>query len=114
MADGLLEQAGAVRRRYEELAHTLDEAGTSAAAVDLVEHPAVNGDEPAAADAETSVRVMALEMAVSGEPREATKEYLRESFGVEDSGPIVDEVYDREAAAAPAPPRKRRFGRRKG
>ena len=111
LADGLLEQAGTVRRHYEQLTQTLDEASGSAASTLVpARSPVAAGPEQAPAGA----RVVALEMASAGESREATKAYLRESFGVDDSDSIVDEVYDlagdREAELTRPP--KRRFARR--
>ena len=109
LADGLLEQAAALRRHYEQLSQTLGEAGTVASpARSAVAH----GGAPLPGEAPAGARMVALEMATAGEPREATKEYLREAFGVDDSEAIVDEVYDLAQARGPAQPKpKRRFAR---
>jgi len=52
--------------------------------------PAAPKDE--AADAE-GARLIALNMALNGEPREATDKYLAENFNLSDRDRLLDEVY---------------------
>jgi hypothetical protein len=59
--------------------------------------PAVAEEAPAAAaeqdaDAE-GARLIALNMALNGEPREATDRYLAENFDLSDRAALLDEVY---------------------
>jgi hypothetical protein len=51
--------------------------------------PAVPHEEP---DAE-GARLIALNMALNGESREATDKYLAENFDLSDRGKLLDEVY---------------------
>jgi DivIVA domain-containing protein len=52
--------------------------------------PSANGDEAGA-------RLIALNMALSGTPREETARYLSEHFELADAGALLDDVYDRAA-----------------
>jgi hypothetical protein len=45
------------------------------------------------ARASEGARLIALNMALSGTPREETARYLRENFSVDDAGALLDEVY---------------------
>lgn len=55
--------------------------------------------EPAAADTangdEAGARLIALNMALSGTPREETAAYLDEQFALSDAGALLDDVYAR-------------------
>jgi DivIVA domain-containing protein len=44
---------------------------------------------------ETGARIIALNMALSGTPRDETAAYLAEHFGLEDPEPLLDDVYER-------------------
>jgi hypothetical protein len=50
------------------------------------------GEPDADADAE-GARLIALNMALSGEPREATDRYLADNFALSDRSALLDEVY---------------------
>jgi hypothetical protein len=50
--------------------------------------PSANGDEAGA-------RLIALNMALSGAPREETARYLSEHFELADGGALLDDVYER-------------------
>jgi DivIVA domain-containing protein len=50
------------------------------------------GDEPANGDA-AAARIVALDMALSGTPREETDRYLAEHYAVPDRAALLDEVY---------------------
>jgi DivIVA domain-containing protein len=52
--------------------------------------PSANGDEAGA-------RLIALNMALSGTPREETARYLSEHFELADGGALLDDVYERAA-----------------
>jgi DivIVA domain-containing protein len=52
--------------------------------------PSANGDEAGA-------RLIALNMALSGTPREETARYLSEHFELTDGGALLDDVYERAA-----------------
>ena len=41
----------------------------------------------------TAARIVALDMALSGKPREETDRYLAEHYDVPDRGALLDEVY---------------------
>jgi DivIVA domain-containing protein len=66
-----------------------DFAGAQPAAVDEVAPaPTVDGDEAGA-------RLIALNMALSGTPREETAAYLAEHFQLADADALLDDVYER-------------------
>jgi len=73
---------------HEELDEPYDEAGNAAA--DRVAVP--TGDEGRAADSE-GARLIALNMALNGAPREDTERYLEENFELSNRGALIDEVY---------------------
>jgi hypothetical protein len=50
---------------------------------------------PPAADGHEGARVIALNMALSGSPREDTARYLSENFELDDPEALLDEVYER-------------------
>jgi DivIVA domain-containing protein len=52
--------------------------------------PSANGDEAGA-------RLIALNMALSGTPRDETARYLSEHFELADAGALLDDVYERAA-----------------
>jgi cell division septum initiation protein DivIVA len=67
---------------------------------ELADPPAADAEpEPAAAPAESGsaapegARLVALNMALSGKPREETARYLRENFDFEGADALLDEVY---------------------
>src|SRR5215218_3041781 len=114
----LVEQATALQRQMDEIAAAL---GSLKAAVDAMTAPAVEvaaapepepevaaEPEPEAAAAELEpdpkpadaapkapegARLIALNMALSGKPREETARYLRENFDLEAGEQLLDEVY---------------------
>jgi hypothetical protein len=117
VADELLEQAAALRRRWQELGEVLG--------VDLEAHPptpqrgatdderAVTPAEPASrggeaddvdvgvavrsgygAESPDPVRVMVFDMMLSGRSRKEVKEYVRTSFGSDADLAVVDELFD--------------------
>jgi hypothetical protein len=119
LADALVEQVGAVRAHYEQLQKTLAEPGPEPAAA------TVGGARPVAPafddtlvgpdgqSVDDSVRLVVMEMAMSGSSREETKTYLRDALELDGGDPIVDEVFDRTEAAQAAPLHRRLFSRRR-
>jgi outer membrane biosynthesis protein TonB len=65
-----------------------DEAGWTPAM------PAASEPEPAAAAPE-GARLVALNMALRGTPRDETARYLREKYDFEDSDALLDDVYEK-------------------
>jgi DivIVA domain-containing protein len=53
---------------------------------------------PALAPDEAGARLTALNMALSGTPREETERFLAEHYGLEDAGALLDDVYKRAAS----------------
>ncbi|MDQ3935711.1 MAG: hypothetical protein M3340_13885 [Actinomycetota bacterium] len=109
LADELLNQVTALRKRYEELSASLAEAASDAPKPARPQRPrsAAQGTDP-----HESLHVVALQMAFAGHTREQTKAELRE-LGAPDSDSVVDEVYDRTEAGRAEPKRRRWFGRRR-
>jgi DivIVA domain-containing protein len=52
-------------------------------------------DDGSASDDEAGARLIALNMALSGTPREETARYLAEHFALADADALLDDVYDR-------------------
>ena len=65
----------------------------AAASADGVSAEAPSIGAASAAAAPEGVRLIALNMALSGTPREETARYLRENFQFEESAALLDEVY---------------------
>jgi hypothetical protein len=78
------EQVGSVESAPEEE----DFAAAAPAVVDDVEAPPADGDEAGA-------RLIALNMALEGKPREETGRYLAEHFSLSDPEALLDDVYAR-------------------
>lgn len=76
-----------------------DAAETPATVTDAVEEPPGRGEEPPRAIAGSEgARLIALNMALNGTPREETARYLSENFTIEDQETVLDEVYARAGA----------------
>ncbi len=58
-----------------------------------MQEPAPSSSGPG--DGSEGARLIALNMALNGTPREETSRYLEENFDLEDQGTILDEVYAR-------------------
>jgi hypothetical protein len=50
--------------------------------------------KPAEGDEAESARLIALNMALNGEPREVTDQYLADNYDLSDRAALLDEVYD--------------------
>jgi hypothetical protein len=102
---GLLAMVAAMRNEMDALEARLKELQSSESAAPAPETakttrapkaaPAVPEAAPAVeqdADAE-GARLIALNMALNGEPREATDRYLADNFDLSDRAALLDEVY---------------------
>lgn len=86
LADELLMQAGEIRRQWAELAEMLGAEPETAGS------PDDPGDGERAGDAE-SIRLVALDMMLSGSSREEVGGYLDATFGAEDREALLDDVF---------------------
>ena len=85
LADELLEQAAEIRRQWAELGETLGIEPPEPA-------PVAARAAPEAAEADP-VRLVALDMMLSGHSREAIRDYLQATFGDGDREAVLDEVF---------------------
>ena len=116
LADQLRAQAASVRRHYEEVARTLDSVDTEAeaplpAAVRAREEAAREAGPERQGEGYENARLLALNMASIGEPREVVERRLREDFGVANAAEVVDQVYRGAERVAEPAPRRRLFRR---
>jgi hypothetical protein len=89
---GELAPPGAPAAAEEDFAAAAPEASPA------VEPPPAADAAPAAADGdEAGARLIALNMALSGTPREETAAYLGEHFALADADGLLDDVYARAA-----------------
>jgi len=88
---------GSAERLNDGLAHLQDQAGELTGGSEP--EPATPEPEPSAAvnggGDEAGARLIALNMALSGTPREETAAYLAEHFALADPGSLLDDVYER-------------------
>ena len=93
LADELLSQASEVRRQWAELSETLGvEPPEPAPVAERRPPPPQTGDEAGGPDADP-VRLVALDMMLSGRSRDEVREYLRATFGEDDCEDVLDEVF---------------------
>jgi hypothetical protein len=85
LADELLTQAAEIRRQWAELGETLGLEPPEPSPV-----PERLTGEPEAAD---PVRLVALDMVLSGRSRDEVRDYLRATFGDGDREAVLDEVF---------------------
>ena len=96
LADELLEQASEVRRQWAELSETLGVEPPEPAPVAERAPPtaeAVAGESAARAAEADPVRLVALDMMLSGRSRDEVREYLRATFGEGDREQVLDEIF---------------------
>ena len=96
LADELLEQASEVRRQWAELSETLGIEPPEPAPT--AERGAATGNGPATTSGEgdanaEAVRLVALDMMLSGRDRDEVREYLRATFGEGDHESVLDEIF---------------------
>jgi hypothetical protein len=119
LADRVVQHAGAVRRRYEELATQLG-VGDDEVRAGEPAGPAPPGPEPERTSGTShrdSARLVAFEMALVGDSREATRDYLERTFELEDVDDILDDVFGSpggDPGAIGDRQRRRLFRRRRG
>ena len=92
LADELLSQASEVRRQWAELSETLGvEPPEPAPVAERAAVPAPSEADDGASD--DPVRLVALDMMLSGRSREEVREYLRATFGDGDREHVLDEIF---------------------
>jgi hypothetical protein len=105
LADSLVEQLDETRHHYEQLRTDLDRFDPRPTSPrereERVESPEENRER---------IRLFALNLALSGSTREDVSAELRDKFGVEDAGDILDAVFPESSSTRE---HKRRFGRRR-
>lgn len=106
LADSLVEQLSETRHHYERLRTDLDRLGPRPSAAREREERVESPEE-----SRERVRLFALNLALSGSTREEVSAELRDKFGVEDAGDILDAVFPESSSTLQ---HKRRFGRRRG
>jgi DivIVA domain-containing protein len=92
-----------LQRQAGELGAAAGAPGADAAPTDEIVAPAevpaadevAAGNGAPATDDEAGARLIALNMALSGTPREETARYLEEHFQLADAEALLDDVYDR-------------------
>ena len=92
LADDLLEQAAEIRLQWSRLGDALRAAGVEAA-----DEGRSEGDAPTPEDiarGPASARLVAVDMAHEGKSRDEVEAYLRDELEIEDTGAILDEVFD--------------------
>jgi ABC-type transporter Mla subunit MlaD len=95
VGEGVGETRGAAREPAEPAQAT--EPAAAAAPTPAAEPAAAEPAPaaPAAGDGHEGARVIALNMALNGSPRDETARYLDENFELEDPDALLDEVYAR-------------------
>ena len=95
LADELLSQASEVRRQWAELSETLGvEPPEPAPTAERRHRPVDISPEEAAERPEADpVRLVALDMMLSGRSREEVREYLRATFGKDVGSDVLDEIF---------------------
>jgi hypothetical protein len=101
LTNDLVEQAEAAARQLETLLAALKRttAAIETDAPDDEAAPAKPPPEPAAPEAAPGVRdvstarLVAIEMAVAGRPRDEVDRHLRESYDVDDTSALLDDVF---------------------
>lgn len=99
LADELLRQAADVRRQWAELGETLGLEPAPAPRARAAEVPEDDGERAATQFANADpVRLVALDMMLSGRSREEVDEYLRATFGDDVDPTILDEIFSEPAS----------------
>jgi DivIVA domain-containing protein len=101
--DGIVGSLAALRREVASAGGEAADERPVPVAVEPAVAPAI--DEPAdpaaiaqaanGAPDEAGARLIALNMALSGTPRDETARYLAEHYGLDDAGDLLDDVYTR-------------------
>jgi hypothetical protein len=85
LADDLLEQAAMMRRQWTELAQAVGLEGADRT-------PPSGSNGAGGGDAER-MRLVALDMVLSGASRDDVAEHLHRTFGADDVDDVVDQVF---------------------
>jgi hypothetical protein len=96
LADDLLQQATEIRRQWEELGEALGldlPAPTPEAAPEPLRPPAGAAAGATTSGAADPVRLVALDMMLSGSSRDEVVQYLSATFGDHVDESVVDEVF---------------------
>jgi hypothetical protein len=98
LADELLEQASEVRRQWAELSETLGvappEPAPAAERATPDGAPARDAADAAERESEADpVRLVALDMMLSGRSRNEVRDYLQQTFGDGDREQVLDEIF---------------------
>jgi hypothetical protein len=97
LATTVTDELNALRGDLEELRAVSEGAGEEPITSAPPPPPAAAPAPPSATEPEApaGARVIALNMALNGSPREETARYLSENFELDDPGALLDEVYAR-------------------
>jgi hypothetical protein len=95
LADELLDQATEVRRQWAELGQTLGvDADQPLAAPEAAASGGAAPTAGTAGEGDTDpVRLVALDMMLSGRSREEIRDYLRATFGDGDRDDVLNEIF---------------------
>lgn len=100
MMDRLREEAGrlsaelrTLERDVAELAPRVEDEEEEPEPVAVEAEPEPEPEPPAKPDDEEAARLVALDMALAGTPREETEQYLAEHYTLADPGAMLDDVY---------------------
>ena len=96
VADDLLEQAAEIRRQWAQLGDALRAAGVD----DEEREEAVDESGEPVEPALASARLAAVDLAQDGATRDEVDAFLRDELGVEDRGPVLDEVFGADEPVA--------------
>jgi DivIVA domain-containing protein len=91
LLDALRKSGERLNEGLAKLQHQASELGDAAEPEDVP----VAGNGAPAGDDEAGARLIALNMALSGKPRDETAAYLAEHFTLADPEALLDDVYDR-------------------
>ena len=91
LADQLLEEASEIRRQWAQLGEALG------VETDAATEPQALDAEPAAPAGDEVIRLVALDMMLSGSSKDETREHLQEVFGERADDAVLDDVYDSPA-----------------
>jgi ketosteroid isomerase-like protein len=102
VADDLLEQAAEIRRQWARLGDALKAAGGDGPEPP---EPPVEGDDEeevrVSRGRSASIRLAAVDLAHEGGSREEVDAFLRDEHGMEDTAPLLNEIFGPPPAEAP-------------
>jgi ketosteroid isomerase-like protein len=102
VADDLLEQAAEIRRQWARLGDAVRAAGVEGSSGEAEQHEVEEaGADVASSRSSANIRLAAVDLAHDGATREDVDAFLRDEHGVEDTAPILDEIFGPPPAGAP-------------